>query len=58
MFMAAVTSLQADQEAAMAAERAPTLDALASLRVANDRLGSRVLSAGSRYDAASTVTDG
>jgi hypothetical protein len=51
--LAAVTSLQADQEAAMAAERAPTLDALASLRVANDRLGSRVLSAGSRYDAAS-----
>lgn len=51
--LAAVTSLQADQEAATAAERAPALDALASLRVANDRLGSRVASAGSLYEAAS-----
>jgi len=51
--LAAVTSLQADQDAATAAERAPALDALASLQVANDRLGSRVASAGSLYEAAS-----
>jgi len=50
--LAAVSGLQADQEASLAADRAPALDALASLRASNDRLAAEVDRASGAYQLA------
>ena len=50
--LATVTALQADQEAALAAERAPAARAIASLRAHNDRLDAGVAAAGSAFGVA------
>lgn len=50
--LAVVSALQADQEAALAADRAPALDALASLRTSNDRLAAEIDRASSAYRVA------
>lgn len=50
--LALVSALQAEQEASLAADRAPALDALAALRAANDRLAAEVDRATQAYRVA------
>ena len=50
--LAGVTTLEAGQEAALAADRAPAADALATLRAHNDRLAAQVEAAAAAFDAA------